>query len=478
MALGQYLARAAVLARGVVSAVALGPQGFGSWNALNLVLDYGQYASLGALQGLDLRLPGAVVRGEAAAARSLMAGAWGVVVAGALSAALVLAALLARGVPALTTGLGWQAPALMLAAAWLQLAIQYHASVLKARGRFQVVSGALAAQALVGGGLGIALVFRLGIWGLLAGWLAGGVLALAWLRVATPGAPWVPGAWREGLRLALTGLPVFGFFAASLVLRSVDRLAFVRYGDREGLGHYSLGLMAAGLVLYVPEAVAAVLYPRIAAAAEGARDDRRTRDEVARAHRAISVLLPLPVALAIVWAPPLVAQLLPAYRDGVVALQVLAFGALALSTATVPAYWLLGSGRARELLAAGIAGAGLNALLVFGVAASDPRPTSIAIAATAGYTMFAAGMVTLAARELFARGSARAAFAWASFVPVAWLAAATLAAMRVGPAESVGGALLRTVGLVVAYVPVLIWFGRGLGLRSLAGAWRGMKGRT
>src|SRR4030067_863385 len=100
MALGQYLARAAVLARGVVSAVALGPQGFGSWNALNLVLDYGQYASLGALAGLDLRLPGAVARGDAAAARSLMAGAWGVVVAGALSAALVLAALLARGVPA------------------------------------------------------------------------------------------------------------------------------------------------------------------------------------------------------------------------------------------------------------------------------------------------------------------------------------------------------------------------------------------
>ena len=48
----------------VLAVVALGPAGFGAWNALNLILDYGGYASGGALQGLDLHLPAPTARGR------------------------------------------------------------------------------------------------------------------------------------------------------------------------------------------------------------------------------------------------------------------------------------------------------------------------------------------------------------------------------------------------------------------------------
>src|SRR5437762_11870862 len=82
IALGQYIARGMVLARGWAAAVALGPGGFGVWNALNLIFDYGSYATAGALQGLDLRLPPAVAEGDAPRARKLMAGAWSIVLSG------------------------------------------------------------------------------------------------------------------------------------------------------------------------------------------------------------------------------------------------------------------------------------------------------------------------------------------------------------------------------------------------------------
>jgi O-antigen/teichoic acid export membrane protein len=91
--------------------------------------------------------------------------------------------------------------------------------------------------------------------------------------------PLVPASPREGLALARLGFPVFGLFAASVLLRSVDRLALVRYATPADLGHYSIGLLAAGLVIYLPESAAAVLYPRIAAAAGGSRDRERTRVE-------------------------------------------------------------------------------------------------------------------------------------------------------------------------------------------------------
>src|SRR5262249_12099189 len=160
------------------------------------------------------------------------------------------------------------------------------------------------------------------------------------------------------------GLPIFAFYTLSLVLRSTDRLAFVRFGAPAALGQYSLGLMAVGLVLYVPEAVGFVLFPRFAAAAAGAHDVRATRDQVVRGHRALGVLLPLPVALAMIWAGPVVAAVLPDYRAGVDALRLLALGALGLSVGTLPGYWLLASGAHRALLTIGVLAVLLNAALV------------------------------------------------------------------------------------------------------------------
>ena len=471
LAVSQYVARGVLLARGVLAALALGPAGFGQWNALNLILDYGGYAPGGALQGLDLRLPAPTARGDAAEARRLLAGAWGMVLAGGALFALLLVAALASGRPALLRGLGWNAPLLMLAAALLQLVLQYHGSALRARGRFGAVSGSGAAQALLGGGLGLALVWRFGIPGLLWGWLAGTIVALAWVRLAAPDVPLRPEAPAEGVRLVRGGFVVFAFFAVSLVLRSVDRIALVHFGTPADLGAYSLGLMAAGLVLYVPEAAAAVLYPRIAAAAGDERGMRSMSGQVALAHRALAVLLPLAVAIAMVWVAPALAWWLPRYRGAGEAVRLLSLGALLLSASTLPAYWLLGSGRARSLLLAGLACATVTALLVFAVAARAPRPSPVALAACAGYGVFAAAIATLAARDLRPGPRGRLAFAVASFLPAVWAAAAAFAACRVGPAESAVAAAARTVVVALVYAPILWALGRGLGLRALANRW-------
>jgi O-antigen/teichoic acid export membrane protein len=296
-------------------------------------------------------------------------------------------------------------------------------------------------------------------------------VALAWVHRAAPDVPLRPGAPTEGARLVRGGFVVFAFFAVSLALRSVDRLALIHYGTPAGLGTYSLGLMAVGLVLHVPESAAAVLYPRIVAAAGNAGDLGLTRAQVARAHRALAVLLPLAVAVAMVWVAPVLAWWMPRYRDAAGAVRLLALGALLLSGATLPAYWLLGSGRARSLLLAGLACAAVTAVLVFGVAARAPRPSPVACAACAGYGVFAVAIATLAARDLRPGPGGWLAFAVSSFLPAMWAAAAAIAACRVGAEASVVAAVARTAAVALAYAPMLWWLGRGLGLRALAGRW-------
>jgi O-antigen/teichoic acid export membrane protein len=464
LAASQYVARAVLLVRGLAAAVAMGPAGFGAWNALNLILDYGPYASVGVLQGLDLRLPAPTVRGETTAARRLLAGAWSVMLAGGAAYALLVSLVVATGHPALLRGLGVWPPLLMLAAALLQSVVQYQGSALRARGRFGAVSASAALQALLGGGLGILLVVHHGILGLLWGWLAGTLAALVWVRLAAPDVPLRPGAVRDGAGLVRGGFVVFASFLVSLVLRSLDRLALIRFGRPESLGDYSLGLMAAGLVLYLPEAAATVLYPRIAAAAGGATDAAAVRSAVRRAQRLLALLLPPLVAVAMVWVGPVLSRWLPQYRDAIGAVRLLAVGALLLSASTLPGYWLLGSGRGRVLLLGGLGAVAATALLVFGVASRLPLPGPVAAASGAGYGLFAVAIVVAAARDLAPGPGGGWRFAVISFVPCVWMMAVVLVACLRGAESSFVVALLRTGVVALGWLPLHLW------LRHSAGA--------
>jgi O-antigen/teichoic acid export membrane protein len=470
-ALAQYVARAAVLARSLVAAAALGPGGFGAWNALSLLLDYGAYAPAGAILGLERALPAAVARRDPAHARRIMAGAWAMGVAGVALFTLAILIYLATGTRRIAWTWGWGAPALMLAAVACQFAIQYHASALRAHGEFQRVSAALALQAVLGGGLGLALVAAHGVWGLLWGWLAGSLAAMAWLRAGATRPPLAPGDVSEGLALVRLGLPMFAYFLLSVVLRSVDRIALAHYAGSEGLGLYTLGLMAAGLILYLPEAAATVLFPRMSAAAQGAREPERTRVEVLRVQRAIAITLPPLVAVAMVWAGPVVGWLLPAFRDGVPALRVLAVGALLLAAATLPGYVLLARGPCRALVAMTAVVALATAVLVFAVAARDHRPVAIAVASAAGYAGFALGLLLLAAPGLSVGAGEAVAFVASSLLPAAWAGGAALAVCAAGGTDPVRDALLGSLAVAAVYLPVLWWLGRGVGLRRLVREW-------
>jgi O-antigen/teichoic acid export membrane protein len=462
IAASQYLARAVMLARGAVAAAVLGPYGYGIWNALNLIFDYGSYASLGAIQGLDVRLPAAVERGDMALARRLMAGALGATSIGAILFATGLVAGVAGerflpGVPRLL-------PLLMLLAAVLQLLVLYFASCLRALGRFGAVSAGSAVQAVVGGGLGIALLGSLGLVGLLVGWIAGTLLALVVMKLRGPEIPLAPATSGAGV-LVRVGLAIFAFYLASLVLRSVDRIALVRYASSEALGLYSVGLLASGLVLFVPESLAYVLFPRIAAAAAGTSDAAVMRGNVVRVQRALAVCLPLAVGIGMIWATPVIGLLLPAYAAGLPALRLLTLAALVLGTSTIPTYLLLGTGRRRRLLVAGGAAAASTALLVFFAAATKPQAENVAFAAGTGYALFALLMLGLAAHEL-RHEIAPARFFVASLLPALWgWFAAVLAAAQFG--EDVAGTALASLVFITFYAPVLWLFIRGLGARAL-----------
>lgn len=455
-ALSLYLARVVMLGRGLAAAAALGPAGFGGWNALNLIFDYGSYASAGAFQGLDLIVPGAIGRGDTAAARAALAAGWRITLTGALLFGSALGLYLLLGGHAFDAFPGAGAPLLMLVAAWLQLAFQYHASGLRALGRVPVVSQAQAAQAMLGGGIGLVTVWTYGVWGLLVGWIAGSIAALALMRRAGPEIPLVPGGWRLGLAVARAGIPIHAYFAITLLLRSVDRLALVHAGADTSLGLYGVGLMISATLLYLPESAAFVLFPRLAAAAAGARDADLTLRETLRVQRAITSLLPIAIALAAVWIEPVVRWLLPAYAQGVGALRLLALGTVFFAAATVPGYALLASVRRARLIAVSAGSALISAALVFAAAARDPRAEPVAAAAVAGYAIFSILVLALASLEWERTVVARFRLVAESLLPGVALGVGTWILCSYGRGGAVSLAFWRSVPILLSGA-VLLW---------------------
>ena len=119
------------------------------------------------------------------------------------------------------------------------------------------------------------------------------------------------------------GLPMFVFVASSQVMRSIDRLIILRFLGTLALGYYSLSAMALGFMLYLPDSIAYVLYPRLL------RDFRHHERNPEAIHgqvsalRTLAVLVPALCGVAYLLAREAIMLVLPNFLPGLTSVRVL-----------------------------------------------------------------------------------------------------------------------------------------------------------
>jgi O-antigen/teichoic acid export membrane protein len=230
--------------------------------------------------------------------------------------------------------------------------LNYHGTLLRSHGDIGAVSQALMLQSVVGAAVGLALIPLWGAWGLLWGWLIGCVVSLGYARLRSHGRVPLTPAYNEESRVLLhVGFPIFLFLSSTTLMRSLDRLVVLRVLGTTQLGYYTLSIMAVTFLLYLPESVSYVLYPRLVMRyrESGARAEA-LRDLVVRPLLAMSLVVPALTALAYLFADDVVVWLLPKYQPGVRALRILSFGTVGLAIASIPSFVLITIGRLRVLV--------------------------------------------------------------------------------------------------------------------------------
>jgi O-antigen/teichoic acid export membrane protein len=472
----QYVARAALMLRGVIAARLLGPGPYGAWNALNLILDYGPFSLLGTQQGLDQAVPARIVDGDHARLMQLArAGLFNIVTTSAVFASAIML-YVARSSGSIRTHWGLDGVAVALCCVVLINFAYYHLTLQRSHGDIGSVSVWFVLQGAIGAILGLSLVPWLGAWGLLWGWLVANAVALAYSRWRSPPSiPIVPRASRDSLLLLRVGFPMFLYQGLSLIMRSVDRIMVLRFVGVEGLGFYSLGLMALTLVLYLPDSVSYVLYPHfLRRYREGGDRPEAIREDALRSLRVLTVTIAGLCGLTFLGAREAVAMLLPKFIPGAGVVRVLCFGAAGLTMANLSSILLMTLGRRMHLVVAAVFMTAAGAALDFAALRAGYGINGVAWATFTTYAVNGAVLLWLACGALrlpLGRRVLEMVWAYLPLVVSLVLAVALDAALPGRQAASfavrAGRIGLGAACFVVLYGAAVHPLMRGLGLRQV-----------
>lgn len=319
-------------ARLVVSLVVaawVGPEGFGAWNLLNLVLIYGVLVMLGVPNGINREVPLLKGKGDEDGARRVAdLGFWFSLFASLAGGLLVLvAAFLGLAPGGDHAALFWCAP---LFALW-QLH-QYLQMRLKSAIRFQQMSLQQILFALLLPLVALPLAWRWGLTGFVAGQaITLAVVCVYILSLDRPGRF----EWRgSNLRyLIRVGWPIMAAGLLYSLLTSVDRWVILNTLGVAELGHYSLAILCLGSLSLFPAIISQQMYPRMAYRF-GQTGDPHGLLSLVRQQTLIAGGVSAPVLLLVALGLPWVtARWLPAYLPGVLPAQILLVGLIAIALA-------------------------------------------------------------------------------------------------------------------------------------------------
>jgi len=361
---GRYLSEFCLLVRGFLLAGILGPALFGVWTKIKIALLLLHYGQLGVHEAMLREVPFAVGKKRADEAETIERNVLGfdLFVAAVISLGIAAAVVLISGSPVAALRSPWLLVAAIFGASQLYWYVHLK---LRAEKRFASVSRTMIGFAAASTLLGITAAHLFGLAGFL---VALGLAYVLAILLASPGAAPLPRpAWSEAVlrRLIGIGFPIMASGGLATLLWNVDKIAIWGLLPRESLGVYALpSYLVISLTLF-PEAVAAVLYPRLMEQLGGTSDGETAARYLVRPTLLIAYLCaPLLGALFLGLHVP-VRWLLPKYVEGIVPGQILIGFLFFMAIARIPQIVLVSLNRQRLLLTlTGIAVLGTCAAVV------------------------------------------------------------------------------------------------------------------
>ncbi|MGI5818351.1 MAG: lipopolysaccharide biosynthesis protein [Armatimonadota bacterium] len=341
-------------------------------------------------------------------------------------------------------------------------------SALRSWGRFHLLAVAEIVRSVVYLGLMVGGAWLLDVTGVMLGWLAAGLLVLAYLDVTSRIGVRVRVNWPQVWSLARIGLPVAIVSFADVLLRTVDGLVLERYYGAEQFGLYTLAMQMATYLFNLPRAAGFVIWPRVLQSYGG--------DDAAQKRR--RVLLPtvgmagaMPVIGGVAWLmlPWMVAAIVPDFLPAVPSAQILSLGATALALPMATDAALVANDREPVVIATKTLGALVAGGGVWYVVTHGGTLQAVAAAACAGFGLAAVLSLWIKLGEFEPRRHRRLGEVALALAPTAWVIGALWVVERLVPWAGLGlstlaGAVVAVLAFLVLTFPCLLYAHRRTGV--------------
>jgi len=343
----------------------LGPADFGLWVTLLLLIAYAPILCLGTAETLLKQVPYFLGRNEPARVREIEGSVLGSVALGSL-AMLGLAAV----TPCVIRLMGWHVRSYLAVVVMVTFSVScftnyfYHRfsahENFKMTGSMDVVRSGIAFFLVVG------MSWLWGLPGVVAGFLGQEIcmfFVTAWCNIRTHGKVRMNFHRKSILYAIRVGLPISLLWWILTLTASVDRVVLGSLLGVLAVGHYALGVQLSNVLFLVPTVVGRVLYPKVNKHFGEKADAESMRRVVLAPSLALGVLLSnLQIAL-LIGTPFLYNTLLPKYRPGLLAGQILILGSYFYCLFRNAANYLIAGNQERLFLKYVVSALVFNALM-------------------------------------------------------------------------------------------------------------------
>jgi O-antigen/teichoic acid export membrane protein len=382
--LSRYALMALGLLRNFVIGHALGPEAYGSWVIVVLVLSYGDQLHLGLRHAGDKEIPyWRSAANETEALRIANAIYGGILIQ---TGVLVLLVGIVGGIHGFGLDLNsWFMLGLIL---FSDQVSRFHFMIFRAFKEFMLSSTLEVSFEFVRTITVSILAAMYQFEGALGGTLLASLLPACYL------------AWKHRRRvkplvlfhslrrLWTIGFSLLGCSLLFVVILNIDRVVASMTLSKTELGLYGMAAVLAQLPLSISQSIAAVLFPSLSEQFGKEKSARSLQDSFRGSMTGVAYVAPFVTVSFFIVTELLVGIFLPAYRLSVALVWVLAFGMCFLCSTPVPMGVLIASGNSRLVSLNEIMALGIVAPLYTGMAVFSPDIQLLAVITSFGFVVF------------------------------------------------------------------------------------------
>jgi len=288
--------------RAIFIAGVLGATGYGIWNALLLVVDYGQHAHLGVLDAVNWRIPYKRGQGDELAVQELRNNSFGWILA--LGITITFAVFAASFfIPARYSSIWRWGIRVVSLVFLLQYLYNYLFLLYKTEKRFVALGKASITLVIVNTVVVVSLALRYDIWAVFLGAIVAPAVALVYLVRKSGGLPRPRLDLKATKQYIILGFPLMLTGVIGLMLKSLDRIMVIWFFNATHLGYYAFAVMLSLPITMIAGLISQPFIPRYFEAYGRSSDMWKHRGLLKKATLSVVYLAPLLIGFVVIGAP-------------------------------------------------------------------------------------------------------------------------------------------------------------------------------